>query len=57
MRKVGVLDYGLKGVLWGWNTLKGGGTEKSGEDTKVLKRRGEAGSRSGYLKKEGREGG
>ena len=39
-----------------WNTLKGGGTEKSGEDTKILKRRGQAGSRGGCLKKEGRAG-
>ena len=37
-----------------WNTLKGGGTEKSEEETKILKRRGQAGSRGGCLKKEGR---
>ena len=37
-----------------WNTLKGGGTEKSEEETKILKRRGQAGSRGGCLKKEER---
>ena len=37
-----------------WNTLKGGGTEISGEKTKILKRRGQAGSRGGCLKKEGK---
>ena len=31
-----------------WNVLKGGGTENSGEETK---RRGQAGSRGGCLKK------
>ena len=36
------------------NTLKGGGTEKRGRETKILKRRGaRAGSRVGYLKKRG----
>ena len=33
------------------NTLKGGGTEKRGGETKILKRRGQAGSRGGCLKK------
>ena len=40
-----------------WNTLKGGGTEKSGEETKTLKRSEQAGSRDGCLKKEGTEAG
>ena len=36
------------------NTLKGGGTEKRGRETKILKRReAQAGSRVGYLKKRG----
>ena len=34
------------------NTLKGGGTEKRGGDTKILKRGRQAGSRGGCLKKE-----
>ena len=33
------------------NTLKGGGTKKRGGETKILKRRGQAGSRGGCLKK------
>ena len=37
---------GLSGI-----TLKGVGAEKSGEETKILKRRGQAGSRGGCLKK------
>ena len=36
-----------------WNTLKGGGTEKRGGETKILKRRGQAGSRCGCLKRGG----
>ena len=32
-----------------WNTLEGGETEKSGEETKILKKRGQAGSRGGCL--------
>ena len=40
-----------------WNTLKRGGTEKSGEEKNILKRRGQAGSRGGYLKKEGKGAG
>ena len=39
-----------------WNTLKVGGTEKRGGETKILKRGGQAGSRGGCLKK-GAEGG
>ena len=35
-----------------WNTLKGGGTEKMGGETKILKR-GKAGSRGGCFKKRG----
>ena len=35
--------------------LKRGGTEKRGGDTKFLKRRGQAGSRGGCLKKKGLE--
>ena len=54
-------DYGRKGFCEGggtvWNTLKGGGTEKRGEETKILKRRGQSGSRGGSLKKEGRGAG
>ena len=38
------------------NTLKRGGTEKSGEDTKILKRREQARSRDGCLKIEGTGG-
>ena len=34
-------------------TLKGGGTEKRGRDTKILKIGGQAGSRGGCLKKGG----
>ena len=34
------------------NTLKGGGTKKRGEETKILKR-GQAGSKGGCLKKRG----
>ena len=34
-----------------WNTLKAGGTEKSVEKTKILKRSGQAGSSVGCLKK------
>ena len=34
-----------------------GTAEKSGEETKILKRSRQAGSRGGCLKKEGREGG
>ena len=37
--------------------LKRVGTEKGEEKTKILKRRGQSGSRGGYLKKEGREAG
>ena len=37
-----------------WNSLKWGGTEKGGEETIILKRRGQAGSRGGCLKKEER---
>ena len=33
------------------NTLKGGGTKKRRGETKILKRRGQAGSRGGCLKK------
>ena len=40
-----------------WNTWNEDRTEKSGDETKILKRRGQAGSRGGCLKKEGREGG
>ena len=36
-----------------WYILKGGGTEKSREETKILKRRGQIGSRGGCLTKEG----
>ena len=36
-----------------WNTLKGGGTEKRGGEAKILKKKGQAGSRDGYLKKRG----
>ena len=39
------------------NTLKRGGTEKNGEETKILKRRKQAESRDGCLKKEERERG
>ena len=35
------------------NTLKGGGTEKRGGDTKILKRGRQAGSRGGALKRSG----
>ena len=35
-----------------WNTLKGGGIEKRGGESKILKR-GKAGSRVGCIKKEG----
>ena len=34
-----------------WNTLKGGGTEKKGGEPKILKKKGQAGSRDRYLKK------
>ena len=40
-----------------WNTLKAGGTEKSGEETKILKNSGQAGSSVGCLKKEARAAG
>ena len=40
-----------------WNTLKMGWTEKSGEEKNILKRRGQAGSKGGYLKKEGKGAG
>ena len=51
-----------KGVLWGWgmtvwNTLKGGGTEKNEEETKILKTSGQSGSRGGCLKIERRGAG
>ena len=36
-----------------WNTLKAGGTEKRGGETKILKRGAQAGSRVRRLKKEG----
>ena len=45
----------MRGTVW--NTLKGGGAEKSGEETKILKRRGQAGSRGECLKKERRGAG
>ena len=35
------VELGQEGVAWGgtaWNTLKGGGTEKRGEETKIFKR-------------------
>ena len=48
-----MLDYGRRGFPEDRNTLKGGGTEKSGEETKILKMRGKAGPRCGCLKKEG----
>ena len=48
-----MLDYGRRGFPEDRNTLKGGGTEKSGEETKILKMRGQAGPRCGCLKKEG----
>ena len=48
-------DYGRRGFHEGggnvWNTLKAGGTEKSVEKTKILKRSGQAGSSVGCLKK------
>ena len=34
-----------------WNTLNEGGTEKSGGEAKILKKKGKAGLRNGYLKK------
>ena len=34
-----------------WNTLKEGGTEKRGGEAKILKKKGQAGSREGCLKK------
>ena len=39
-----------------WNTLKVGGTEKKGREAKILKKKGQAGSRDGCLEK-GRGGG
>ena len=40
--KVGVSDKGSRGLREGggtaWNTLKGDGTEKRGEETKISKR-------------------
>ena len=54
-------DYGRRGFREGggtvWNTLKAVAAEKSGEETKILKRRGQAGSRGGCLKKERRGAG
>ena len=54
------VELGQEGVAWGWgggtvwNTLKGGGKEKSGGETKILKGGQEqAGSRGGCLKKRG----
>ena len=37
-----------------WNTIKEGGTEKRGGEEKIFKKKGQAGSRDGCLKK-GRE--
>ena len=54
-------DYGRREFCEGrGNCLKyltGSGTEKSGEETKILKRREQAGSRDGCLKKERRGAG
>ena len=36
-----------------WNTLKEGGTEKRGGEAKILKKKGQAGSRDGCLKNGG----
>ena len=36
-----------------WNTLKEGGTEKRGREAKILKKKGQAGSRGGCLKNGG----
>ena len=36
-----------------WDTLIGGGTEKRGWEAKILRNKGQAGSRDGYLKKGG----
>ena len=56
-KEIGVSDSGRRGFCQGggtvWNTLKGGGTEKSGEEAKILKRSGQSGSRGGCLKEEG----
>ena len=52
------VELGQEGVSWGgtvWNTLKRGGTEKTGEETKILKGGGQAGSRGGCIKKKGLE--
>ena len=54
-------DYSRRGICETGgtvrNTLKEGGTEKTGEKTKILKRRGQSGSRAGCFKKEGRGAG
>ena len=54
-------DYGRREFCEGggtvWNTLTEGRTEKSGDETKILKRWGQSGSRGGYHKKEGKGGG
>ena len=39
-----------------WNTLKGDGREKRGGEAKILKNKGQAGSRDGCIKKEGGAG-
>ena len=48
-----MLDKGRRRLHEGggtvWNTLKGGGTEKRGRETKILKR-GQPGPRGGYPK-------
>ena len=45
------VGLGQKGVAWGtvWNTLKGGGTEKSGGETKIFKREHKLGQMVGAL--------
>ena len=54
------VGLGQEEVAWGWggtvwNTLKEGGSEKAEGEIKILKRRGQAGSRTGCLKKGGLE--
>ena len=53
-RKVGAKELGQEGVACGvtvWNTLKGGGTEKRGEETKTFKRGDKLGQGVGGFKK------